>query len=100
VCFKFITISGTRKFLEGISQNKSEQELIGQFGVGFYSAFLVADKVTVISKRLGGKQHRWTCLDASSFTVEEDNTEDLVRGTKVILHLKDFRYVFYISLKK
>jgi molecular chaperone HtpG len=92
----FCFCSGTLKFLEGISQNKSEKDLIGQFGVGFYSAFLVSDEVTVISKRLNGKQYRWRSLNATSFSVVEDTGEDLIRGTKVILHLKDSQFVYLL----
>lgn len=85
--------SGTLKFLEDAKEGTNVTELIGQFGVGFYSAFLVATKVVVTSKRYNEKQYVWTSVDAKSFTVEEDTTgEDLGRGTKITLFLNDIQY--------
>lgn len=85
--------SGTQRFLEGVENGTSAVDLIGQFGVGFYSAFLVADKVTVTSKRKGGKQHIWVSDNAKSFEVTEDTSGvDLFRGTKITLKLNDKKY--------
>src|ERR1700722_5545443 len=86
-----IAKSGTRAFLEALKSNqevKSHPELIGQFGVGFYSAFMVADKVTVISREAGDPKDgvRWESDGQGEFTVEA--VEKPARGTDVILHLK------------
>lgn len=87
-----IAKSGTSEFLGKFTEAKSQTEmtdLIGQFGVGFYSAFLVADRVTVVSKHNDDKQYIWES-DASSFTITEDpRGPTLKRGTEIILHLKE-----------
>ncbi|KAH7830474.1 putative endoplasmin [Monocercomonoides exilis] len=88
-----IAHSGTQRFLDGVENGTSAVDLIGQFGVGFYSSFLVADKVVVTSKRKGDKQHVWVSDNAQSFEVYPDTSgTDLFRGTKVVLHLRDETY--------
>ena len=86
-----IAKSGTKKFLEALSGDQSkDSQLIGQFGVGFYSAYLVADKVTVQTRKAGLKASngvQWESKADGSFSVEDITKES--RGTEVILHLKD-----------
>jgi len=83
-----IARSGTRNFIEALKDKKNDLELIGQFGVGFYSAFMVADKVVVISRK-GGEEKgvRWESTADGTFSVEEVEKEK--RGTDVILYLRE-----------
>ncbi len=84
-----IARSGTAEFLEQMTGDQQhDAQLIGQFGVGFYSAFIVADKVTVDTRRAGADQAvRWESNGEGEFTIEEIERPD--RGTSVTLHLKD-----------
>ncbi|KAG0607891.1 hypothetical protein M758_8G062700 [Ceratodon purpureus] len=91
-----IAHSGTAKFLKALKENQGsnkENNLIGQFGVGFYSAFLVADKVSVSTKSAkSDKQFVWEGeADTSSYTIREETDSDklIPRGTSITLHLKD-----------
>jgi molecular chaperone HtpG len=96
-----IARSGTAEFLQKMSgDEKHDASLIGQFGVGFYSAFIVADKVEVATRRagLGADQAvRWTSAGEGDFTVESADIEK--RGTTVTLHLKDSETEFLESFR-
>ncbi|MDC8015406.1 molecular chaperone HtpG [Tahibacter soli] len=86
-----IARSGTRKFLEALSGDaRKDTQLIGQFGVGFYSAFIVADKVTLTTRRAGSAADagvRWESDGTGEYTIAD--AADLPRGTSVTLHLKE-----------
>src|ERR1700723_1224026 len=83
-----IARSGTRKFLETLSGDSAKDaQLIGQFGVGFYSAFIVADKVAVLSKRTDAAAVRWDSDGEGTYEIQEHDKAD--RGTEVILHLRE-----------
>ena len=96
-----IARSGTAEFLEKMSgDEKHDASLIGQFGVGFYSAFIVADKVEVETRRAGlaaDQAVRWTSAGEGEFTVESAEIEN--RGTTVTLHLKDSEAEFLESFR-
>ncbi|RKZ10410.1 molecular chaperone HtpG, partial [bacterium] len=85
-----IARSGTREFVVALRSSDASQrpELIGQFGVGFYSAFMVSDEVTVLSRAAGSEKGVcWKSAGKGEFTIEEIEREQ--RGTEVILHLRD-----------
>jgi molecular chaperone HtpG len=96
-----IASSGTRKFLESMTGEQSQDsQLIGQFGVGFYSAFIVADKVTLVTRRAGlGAEHgvRWESAGEGNYSIE--TVEKPSRGTDITLHLREDESEFLESFR-
>jgi molecular chaperone HtpG len=88
-----IARSGTKAFVSKLKEAKDGLGLIGQFGVGFYSAFMVADKIGVVSRRAGESDvWTWTSSGGSGFEIARASDEEAVRvarGTEIVLHLKD-----------
>ncbi|WP_407158681.1 molecular chaperone HtpG [Bradyrhizobium sp. STM 3557] len=88
-----IARSGTKAFVQKLSEAKDGAGLIGQFGVGFYSAFMVADRIRVISRRAGSHEvWTWTSSGGSGFEVapaSEEEAARVTRGTEIVLHLKE-----------
>ncbi len=88
-----IARSGTKAFVQRLSEAKDGAGLIGQFGVGFYSAFMVADRIQVTSRKAGtAEAWTWTSVGGAGFEVapaSEDAAGRVPRGTEVVLHLKD-----------
>ena len=85
-----IAKSGTKQFLKTLGA-QDDYSLIGQFGVGFYSVFLVCNKVEVRSKQANGSEHIWTSESGTCFSITDvsDDNQELKRGTRITIHLKE-----------